>query len=193
MGNIKSNIKENKKQKEEEKELLKPKNDVVFQSLFNQKNEKITKAFIEDLLEEKIEKIIINDTKELYREKTEDKLGILEHQTKPFATTLLNLIDKKNMTDVDCYKRANIDRKLFSKIRSNENYKPSKNTVFAFAIALRLNIDETEDLLVSAGYSLSHSFITDIVVEYFIEKKKYDINLVNIALDEYKQQPLGSF
>lgn len=126
-------------------------------------------------------------------EGVEDKLGILEHQTKPFATTLLNLIDKKNMTDVDCYKRANIDRKLFSKIRSNENYKPSKNTVFAFAIALRLNIDETEDLLVSAGYSLSHSFITDIVVEYFIEKKKYDINLVNIALDEYKQQPLGSF
>ena len=123
----------------------------------------------------------------------EDKLGILEQQTKPFSTTLLNLIDKKNMTDVECYKKANIDRKLFSKIRSNENYKPSKNTIFAFAIALRLNLDETEDLLMSAGYGLSHSFITDIIVEYFIEKKKYDINLVNIALDEYKQQPLGSF
>ena len=76
--NVKENENKNKNQKEEEKELLKPKNDVVFQSLFNQKNEKITKAFIEDLLEEKIEKIIINDTKELYREKPEDKLGILD-------------------------------------------------------------------------------------------------------------------
>jgi len=123
----------------------------------------------------------------------EDVLGILDKQTKSFSSTLLSFIDKKNMTDVDCYKRANIDRKLFSKIRSNQNYKPSKNTVFAFAIAIKLNIDETEDLLMSAGYSLSHSFLTDIIVEYFIEKKKYDINLVNIALDEYKQKPLGSF
>ena len=123
----------------------------------------------------------------------EDRLGILKAQAKPFSTTLLNYIDKKNMTDVECYKRANIDRKLFSKIRSNEDYKPSKNTVLAFAIALRLNLQETNMLLVSAGYSLSSSFITDIIVEYFIERKKYDINLVNIALDEYKQQPLGSF
>ena len=122
----------------------------------------------------------------------EDNLKILDHQTKSFSTTLLNLIDKKNMTDVDCYKRANIDRKLFSKIRSNENYKPSKNTVFAFAIALRLNIDEAEDLLISAGYSLSHSFVTDMVIEYFINKKNYDINIVNIALDDYNQKPLGS-
>jgi len=123
----------------------------------------------------------------------EDRFDILKVQAKTFSTTLLNYIDKKGMTDVDCYKRANIDRKLFSKIRSNEDYKPSKNTVLAFAIALRLNLQETNMLLVSAGYSLSHSFITDIIVEYFIEKKKYDINLVNIALDEYKQQPLGSF
>lgn len=123
----------------------------------------------------------------------EDRLGVLKAQAKPFSTTLLNFIDKKNMTDVECYKRANIDRKLFSKIRSNEDYKPSKNTVLAFAIALRLTLQETNVLLVSAGYSLSPSFITDIIVEYFIERKKYDINLINIALDEYKQQPLGSF
>lgn len=123
----------------------------------------------------------------------DDKFDILKTQSKSFSTTLLDLIDKKEMTDVDCYKRANIDRKLFSKIRSNEDYKPSKNTVLAFAIALKLNLQEANMLLVSAGYSLSHSFITDIVIEYFIEKKKYDINLINIALDEYKQQPLGSF
>lgn len=123
----------------------------------------------------------------------DDKLDILKKQSKSFSTTLLNMIDEKKMTDVDCYKKANIDRKLFSKIRSREDYKPSKNTVLAFAIALKSNLQETNELLESAGYSLSHSFITDIIVEYFIEKKKFDINLVNIALNDYKQQPLGSF
>lgn len=123
----------------------------------------------------------------------DDKFDILKSQTKSFSKTLLDFIDEKNMSDVDCYKRANIDRKLFSKIRSNADYKPSKNTVLAFAIALKLNIDETNALLESAGYILSQSFISDIVVKYFIEKKKYDINLVNIALNEYKQQPLTNF
>lgn len=122
-----------------------------------------------------------------------DKFGIMQVKTKPFSSTLLDFIDKKNLSDVDCYKRANIDRKLFSKIRSNEEYQPSKNTVFAFAIALKLNLQETQVLLASAGYSVSHSFITDIIVEYFIEKKKYDINLLNIALVEYNEKPLGSF
>ena len=121
-----------------------------------------------------------------------DKLGVLEVKTDSFSTTLFKMIDAKQMTDVECYKRANVDRKLFSKIRSNDDYKPSKNTVFAFAIALKLDINETVTLLKSAGYSLSHSFVTDIIVEYFISKKKYDINLVNIALDDYKQPPLGS-
>ena len=123
----------------------------------------------------------------------DDKYNILKTQSKSFSTTLLNLIDQKNVTDVDCYKRANVDRKLFSKIRSNQDYKPSKNTVLAFAVALKLNVQEINMLLASAGYSLSNSFITDLVVKYFIEKKKYDINIINIALEDYKQQPLGSF
>jgi len=123
----------------------------------------------------------------------EDKLDILKNKSNTFSTTLLKMIDEKNMTDVNCYKKANIDRKLFSKIRSNKEYKPSKNTVFAFVFALQLNITETNTLLESAGYSLSHSFITDIIIEYFIEKKKYDINLVNLALSDYNQPPLGSF
>ena len=122
-----------------------------------------------------------------------DTFDILKAQTKSFSKTLLDLIDKKNMSDVDCYKRANIDRKLFSKIRSNEDYKPSKNTVLAFAIALRLNINETNMLLGSAGYVLSQSLISDIVVKYFIERNKFNINLVNIALIDYQQQPLTSF
>ncbi len=123
----------------------------------------------------------------------DDKFDILKSQTKSFSKTLIDFIDEKNMSDVDCYKRANIDRKLFSKIRSNEDYKPSKNTVLAFAIALKLNVAETNVLLESAGYTLSQSFISDIVVKYFIEKKKYDINLINIALTEYNQQSLTNF
>ena len=123
----------------------------------------------------------------------DDKFGIKEVKAKSFSATLLNFIDTKGITDVDCYKRANIDRKLFSKIRSNNDYRPSKNTVFAFAIALKLNLDETQELLNSAGYSLSHSFVTDIIVEYFIEKKKFDINLLNMALEEYNEKPLVSF
>lgn len=122
----------------------------------------------------------------------DDKFDILKTQTKSFSKTLLDFIDDKHMSDVDCYKRANIDRKLFSKIRSNQEYKPSKNTVLAFAIALKLDVDETNVLLESAGYTLSQSFISDIVVRYFIEKNKYDIHLVNIALTDYKQQPLSN-
>ena len=124
---------------------------------------------------------------------SKDNLNILNEQEKPFSTTLLNLIDKKGITDVECYKRANIDRKLFSKIRSNIDYKPSKNTVLALVVALKLNYSEADTLLCSAGYSLSKSFITDIIIMYFIKRKNYDINLINIALDDYNQAPLGSF
>ncbi len=123
----------------------------------------------------------------------EDSLNILNQQEKPFSITLLNLIDKKGITDVECYKRANIDRKLFSKIRSNIDYKPSKNTVLALVIALKLDLQEANTLLCSAGYSLSNSFIADIIITYFIQKRNYDIDLINIALDDYNEKPLGSF
>lgn len=119
-----------------------------------------------------------------------DCLDFLEKQTKSFSSTLLSMIDEKHVSDVECYKKANIDRKLFSKIRSNVNYKPTKNTVFAFAIALKLDLSETEKLLKSAGFCISHSFITDIIIEYFIINKKYDINVINIMLYKYNQQPL---
>ena len=135
----------------------------------------------------------IGRSKFLSSKETEDKLDVLKLQEKAFSGTLLDFIDKKKMTDVECYKRANIDRKLFSKIRSNDDYKPSKNTVFAFAVALKLDLQETDALLASAGYSLSHSFLTDIIVEFFIKQKKYDINQINLALEDYKQPPLGSF
>lgn len=107
-----------------------------------------------------------------------------------FSSKLFNFIDEKKMSDVECYKRANIDRKLFSKIRCDKNYQPSKKTVFAFAISLKLNLEETKDLLQSAGYSLSHSYYADIVIEYFIIHKQYNLFLINETLDSFNLQTI---
>lgn len=127
-----------------------------------------------------------------YTAPADDLKERLDHMDKTFREYLFMLIDRKGLKDSEVYKKANIDRRLFSKIRSNKDYKPSKMTALALAVALELNIDQTRDLLKTAGYALSGSDRFDKIIEYCIETEEYDIYEINCILFNYKQPLLGA-
>ena len=124
-------------------------------------------------------------------EDLQDWNELLDNLDAGFSETLLALIDKSGKKDSEIYKKANIDRRLFSKIRSNCDYRPSKPTALAFAFALELDIDQTRDLIGRAGFTLSHSSKFDIIVEYFLINKNYNIFELNEILFAF-DQPLLS-
>ena len=186
--NVKENENKSKNQKEEEKELLKPKNDVVFQSLFNQKNEKITKAFIEDLLEEKIEKIIINDTKELYREKPEDKLGILDLEAEineeKKIDVEIQLIEKESFAERLLYYYSKLYGNEIKRGKAYDSYK--KVVIIAildFDLEITKGIEKMETKWRIRGDENTKLILTDGLEIHIIElskiKREYKNNKEN--------------
>ena len=110
-----------------------------------------------------------------------------EHLRNNFSTCLMRMIEARGLDAVSVYKRANIDRKLFSKIRTNIDYIPGKKTILALALAMELSLDETQDLLGKAGFKLSRSILSDVIIEFFISQGRYDLDEISAALYTYDQ------
>ncbi|RFU61776.1 hypothetical protein [Peribacillus glennii] len=147
--------------------------------------------------------IVTEDILDIYLESNDVKHSILEEidedeienfintKRKPtLSQVLFSFLDKKDASDSKIYKKAGMDRRHFSKIRTVPNYRPGKNTTIALALALELDQTETEELLGAAGYTLSNSDTSDLVIQFCLEKKIYDIDLVNQALDHFSLKPL---
>ena len=130
---------------------------------------------------------IILQSEQMFTMDMEDFIN--KHRQPTLNQMLFRLIDKSGQSDVDIYKKAGIDRKLFSKIRKPD-YQPGKNTTLALALALQLGKEETDDLLSSAGYSLSDSNIFDLVIQYCLENRIHDMDTVNEALFQFTQKTL---
>ncbi|MEG0825159.1 MAG: O-acetyl-ADP-ribose deacetylase [Oscillospiraceae bacterium] len=168
--------------------------------LFTDIEEYIDQCYVDEHTNRRGERLrrqscILEDTtcKSMASSTPENSLGNLLAKTDAgFSETLLKLIDRTGQKDSEVYKRANVDRKLFSKIRNNPGYRPSKPTALAFAIALELNLGDTRDLISRAGFALSHSSKFDIIVEYFIACRNYNVFEINEALFAYDQSLLGA-
>lgn len=145
------------------------------------------------LAEEICEASSVDEDKELTPTVAPRKLeDLMKEIDETFSEALIRLIDQKGLKDPEVYKKANIDRKFFNKIKNNKNYKPSKSTCVAFAIALELNLDETRDLIGKAGYALTHSSKFDIIIEFFILQRNYNMFEINEVLFDFDQPSLGS-
>ena len=118
--------------------------------------------------------------------------SFISRKEKTFQQKLLELIDSSGKKDPEVYRKANMDRKLFSKIRSNVNYQPKKNTAIALSISLELSEEQMKDLLMRAGYAISVSSVSDQIIMYFVSRRKYNINDINVVLFEHGQPILGS-
>lgn len=152
-------------------------------------NRTASSSMYDEVVEESLPPICVKENLECKWLTTLD--DIVEKLERSFTEELFARIDEKGLTDPEVYKKANLDRKHFSKIRNNKNYKPSKNTALALAIALELNLDETKDFIGKAGYALTHSSKMDLIVEFFIKNGDYDIFKINEVLFAFDQPLLG--